>query len=372
MKRSTSGWVSVMIGLVCLVWFTFGGASVAYAGDTPESAWKMVKFETQWFLSYAFGEKQDASYNGERISRGYLTLKFKPVEWFTPRVTLDTHQTDNGSWAMRLKYLYGMFRLPLESSWISEPYIEFGLVHTPWFDFEEHVNHYRMQGTMFMERNGLLNSADAGVTVGGLIGEKLDKEYQKKVSSKYPGKFGSFALGVYNGGGYHAGEQNQNKVFEARLTVRPLGFVLPGLQLSYFFIRGKGNTETEPDWQVHDILASFEHEYLVLTGQFSTGKGNQKGSEVNVAGEALNYQGFSVFGEIKLAWIMSSLIGRFDSFDWDKDAGEPVSSRIIAGYAFHFLKGNFILLSYDRVSYDQPGKPADWEVALNLQVEFPL
>jgi hypothetical protein len=335
-----------------------------------KEVWNMVKVGTLWYLAYGFGEDKGAAYNGARVGRGYLTVKFEPVKWFTPRITLDTHQDDEGDWKVRLKYLYGKFRLPIETDWITEPDLEFGIVHTPWFDFEEHVNWYRMQGTMFIERNKLLNSADLGFTLGGLIGRKLDKEYRERVNPKYPGKYGSFALGLYNGSGYHAEEQNQNKVFESRLTLRPLGFVIPGLQFSYLFIFGKGNTEEEPDWMVHDVMGSYEHEYFVLTAQYATGKGNQAGDKIDANGDALDFQGFSVFGEIKLPWIKSTLIGRYDYWDWGVDQDSLTSQRFIGGYAFHFLKHNFVLLSYDRVSYSDD-TPDSWQATVTLQVKYP-
>jgi len=347
--------------------------------DTPEKeadspawkeVWDMVKVGTQWYISYGWGEDAGAPYNRTHIGRGYVNIKLVPVEWFTPRVTIDTHQEDEGDWKIRLKYLYGKFRWPLETSIITNPYLEFGIVHTPWFDFEEHINWYRMQGTMFIERNGLLNSADLGLTLGGLIGTKLDKEYRDKVNPKYPGKYGSFALGMYNGGGCHAKENNQNKVFQSRLSVRPLGFVLPGLQFSYLLIYGKGNSAEEPAWLVHTAMASYEHEYFVITGQYAAGQGNQKGDMLDASGAALDFQGFSVFAEIKLPWIKSTLIGRYDWFDWDKDGGDPTATRIIGGFAFHFLKHNFVLLSYDRVSYADD-TPEAWEVKLSLQVKYP-
>ena len=104
---------------------------------------------------------------------------------------------------VRLKYAYAKFHLP---DWgvLTRPEVEVGMAHMPWLDFEEHINLYRMQDTMFMERNGLFNSADLGVTFLALLGGTLPDEYQKKVSKHYPGRWGSVSFGVYNGGGYHA------------------------------------------------------------------------------------------------------------------------------------------------------------------------
>ena len=54
----------------------------------------------------------------------------------------------------------------------------------PWLDFEEHINNFRMQDTMFMERNGLFNSADVGVMAGGNLGRHDVDDYQKNVSNR--------------------------------------------------------------------------------------------------------------------------------------------------------------------------------------------
>ncbi len=371
---------SVLVTALVLMWIP--GAVLA---DAPESApagkaapdplWlkilKSTHLSTKWYLSYGYGEKKGDRYNAFRIGRGYITIKLKPVKWLEPRVTLDTHQDDHGDWKVRLKYMYGKLKLPMETAVLTNPYLEAGLVHTPWFDYEEHINNYRMEGKMFIERNGILNSADLGVTVGGLIGPKLSREYQKKVSKKYPGKWGSFALGLYNGGGYHAEEENTSKVFQSRISLRPLGWVLPHLQVSHLFIYGKGNTEADPEYWLHDVMVSFEHQYFVVTGQYASGVGTQKGTKVDKQGASLDNHGFSLFAEAKLPWIWSSLVGRYDYFDWDTDGGPAATSRIIAGYAFHFYKHNFAFLSVDHVSYHDDKSPDDWQVKVTLQLQYP-
>ena len=105
-----------------------------------DEVWSKVSFATKWYLSYAGGQKDGEAFNRTHIGRGYVTFKLKPVKWFESRVTTDTHQDDTGDWALRLKYLYGKFKVPIETSVVTEPYIELGLVHGPWFDYEEHIN----------------------------------------------------------------------------------------------------------------------------------------------------------------------------------------------------------------------------------------
>ncbi len=346
------------------------------AGESPvvqvlDDVWSKVELSTKWYLSYASGQQDGETFNRTHIGRGYLTLKLKPVKWFEPRVTIDTHQDDSGDWKVRLKYLYGKFKVPVETSVVTEPSIELGMVHGPWFDYEEHINWYRAEGQMFLERNKIFNSADLGFTIGGLLGEKLDEDYQKRVSKKYPGKLGSFAFGVYNGGGYHALEQNEDKVFESRLSLRPLASVVPHWQLSYLFVHGKGNTAEAPDWDLHGVMTSIEHEYFVVTAQLGVGQGNQKGDKLDEDGSAMDLVGYSFFGELKLPLIHSSIIGRYDHFDWGTDGGLSATERVIAGHAFHFLSHNFLLASIDLVSYGDAGIPNDQQAKLTLQVQVP-
>jgi len=81
--------------------------------------------------------------------------------------------------------------------------------------------------------------------------------------------------------------------------------------------------------------------------------------------------GFSVFGEVKLPWIRSSLIGRYDWFDWDTDGGKSPTSRVIAGHAFHFLPPNDLLFTMEQVTYSDPGIPTDRLLKATLKVEYP-
>jgi hypothetical protein len=216
---------------------------------------------------------------------------------------------------------------------------------------------------MFIERNDTFNSADIGVTFVSLLGGTMPEDYQKKVNKYYPGRYGSMSLGVYNGSGYHASEKNENKVLEGRLTIRPLPDIIPGLQFSYFGTTGNGNKDTEPDWRTNLGFVSFEHEYVVLTGQYYWGKGNQKGADEN------DKDGYSFFAEVK-PHKKFSIIGRYDRFDPNKDAKDDENNRYIVGAAYHLAKPhkNMIVLDYDTMDYKQAGKKDDKRVQLTLQV----
>ncbi|MEW6336611.1 MAG: hypothetical protein AB1625_04335 [Acidobacteriota bacterium] len=346
----------------------------AYDRPTPpppaaaRPTFPQVKIGGLWYLSYQDGESGNTDTSKFTIKRGYINVEAKITPWMSARITPDTTIDSSGDIKVRLKYAYAKFASP-DLGFVTRPEVEVGVAHMPWLDFEEHINNYRLQDTMFMERNGLFNSADVGVTFMGLLGGTVSDEYQTSVSKDYPGKWGSFAFGVYNGGGYHASEANTDKVIEGRLTVRPLPEIVPGLQISYFGVRGKGNTAAEPDWTLDAAMLSFEHRHFVLTGTLADGEGNQKGDAVDASGTALRRDGWSVFAEVKLGpkW---GLIGRYDAWDPNTQVDNDGNERTVAGVVYHLGKGNDVLLDYDTVSHERAGKPDDSRVQLTLQVKF--
>lgn len=329
------------------------------------------------YLSYQDGTRYEGvpgetgDYSKFTIKRGYLNIKKKITPHLEARITPDVHQDATGDWKARFKYVYGKFKWN-GSGLVQKPYVEFGLIHMPWLDFEEHINRFRMQDTMFMERNGLFNSADAGVMFGANLGPELPEAYRHQVNHHYAGRYGSFQVGVYNGAGYHAAEKNTNKVLEGRLSLRPLPEAAPGFQISVFGLTGKGNTEAEPDWDLAAAMLSWESPRLVLTGQYVTGSGNQKGSAVDGSGRALDRDGWSLFGEARFGEARDwSVIGRYESFDPDTD--DPTSDEItrwIGGLAWQFAPGNYWLLDYQRVEHDHPQIPDEHRVQLTLQVKY--
>jgi hypothetical protein len=320
-----------------------------------------LKIGGLWYLSGQYTEDSSQV----RVKRAYIDVRKTILRWgetyFEGRITPDVNQDADGDLKVRLKYAYGKLTWK-GAGW--QPWLELGVVHIPWLDFEEHVNLYRMQDTMFVERVGTLNSADFGVTFGGFLGPKIEGP------KTYPGRYGSFAVSVLNGGGYHARETNSNKALEGRLTVRPLPDALQGLQLSYFGLTGKGNTELEPDWNVHLGMLSYEHDRGALTATYYQGDGNQRGNAVDADGEALPREGYSFFGELRaLSRRQLRFILRFDRFDPDTSVAGNQQDRLIAGVGWDLGHENVLLLDYDGVTY-QDGREREDRFQLTLQVKF--
>jgi hypothetical protein len=316
-----------------------------------------------WYLSYQYYPDDG---NQFLIKRGYIDIKKKVLSWgrnsFEARVTPDVNQDNTGDLKLRLKYIYGKFNVG--ARW--EPWLEFGLVHMPWLDFEEHVNLYRMQDTMFLERNNAFNSADLGATFGGFFGPKIEGP---DAPHAYPGKYGSFAVGVYNGTGYHGIETNMNKTLEGRFTLRPFPNQLQGLQISYFGLTGKGNTPAPPDYTVNLGFLSYEFNLGTLTAQYYEGKGTTSGTAVDADGNALPRKGYSFFGELRFPPSKRArVIFRYDWFDPDKNVGNNESKTYIAGVAWDLGRSNIILADYQKVK--TPGKSDNDRYQLTLQVNY--
>jgi len=260
----------------------------------------------------------------------------------------------------RTKYLYGEFK-PGDLGLLTDLKSEVGMDHIPWLDFEESINPYRCQGTMPIERAGTFNSADLGVDLMGNLGGKLADAEAKTGSHYYDGQYGSWHIGVYNGGGYHAPENNNNKVIEGRLTIRPLPEMLPGLQLSYFGVKGDGNTaynnDQFPDYIVNLGIISYQHPWFTMTGQYFTTQGNAKGDWVDTDNDALDTVGYFLFGDVKLPILEKklSVFGRWDHFDADKEekiASYAIYDLYLTGAAYDFYKGNLFMLVYETTDYE--------------------
>lgn len=328
-------------------------------------ALKGLKVGMLAYIDYSYGDEPESN-NGEsnlnrfKLTRGYLTVKKEILPWFHSRITIDTHEDNEEDWKMRLKYLYAELRPP-DFGFLTNMKSEIGMGHIPWLDFEEHINPYRCQGTMAIERAGTFNSADLGVSLRGNFAGKLEQAEEKTGGHHYDGRYGSWHLGVYNGPGYHETEENTNKVMEGRLTLRPLPDVIPGFQLSYFGLYGEGDNDTNsdgeyPDYEVNLGMLSYQNPWLILTGQYFLTEGNSKGSWVDAQGDALDTKGYSMFGNVKLPILERklSLLARYDHFDQDEDgeiAGDADYDMYIAGLAYDIYKGNLIMLTYETTDY---------------------
>ncbi len=330
-----------------------------------------VDISGQFFIAFEAGKDYQEPFSDFFINRGYINFRKELLPGIsgriTPDISVDREGDGEGDLEMRLKYCYVRADLP-DLGVFSEPKLEFGLVARPWLGFEQKINRFRVQGYMFLEHNGILNSADFGASAMTLLGGEMPEQYQREVNSSWPGTYGSIAVGVFNGGGYHAIESNINKTLEGRITLRPLPALLPGLQFTYSGVTGKGNREIPIDWTMHLGFISFEHRYLVFTGTYFSGTGDFRGSAVDPLHIPIEQEGFSLFTELRIDALPVSIIGRFDRMrDIPEFGRNKRTDRIIAGIAYHFAHSSKVLVDYERAEDEHGTLLLD---VAKLSVEF--
>ncbi len=212
---------------------------------------------------------------------------------------------------------------------------------------------------MAIERAGTFNSADMGISLrGNFFGSLADAE-RRVGNHHYDGRWGSWHIGVYNGSGYHAVEENCNKAIEGRFTVRPMPDFLPGLQLSWFGIHGEGNTDYPtgwPDYNVNMTMLSYQKPWLILTAQYFTTKGNAQGTWVDAQDNALRTDGYSFFSNLRLPIGRRKLwwFARYDHFDQDvyaQIAPDADYDMWITGLAYYLTGENLIMVVYEGTDY---------------------
>lgn len=340
---------------------------------SSQSLFDGIHFSGQFFLTYEWVDEAGNHHNEFRLERGYITFR-KNISpkigiRFTQDVTIDQEGDGEGDIELRLKYAFVHYNF---EDWgiFRDPVIEFGVVRRPWTDFEQRVNDYRMQGSMFLDREKIAPSADYGVTVAGNLGPRLENATELNLDRSTSGRYGSFAFGIYNGGGYAELEKNSNKLIEGRVTFRPFWNSLPGLQISYAGARGKGNLPESPAFEMHLGYLSFSSTYAVIATQYYYGTGDVLGRRLDARGSGLPMDGYSAFAEVMPFKFPLSLVVRGDILN-DRLRNSMLRKRGLAGLAWKFENGSKIMIDLEREeSFPVPGMKRStnrWELATEIR-----
>ena len=182
----------LLTSLILAVW-----ASAAGAADEPS-----VKIGAQIFADYTRSDETSAF----NVTRAYINVNGTLNHWLTARVTPDIARESgegsslNGSLQFRLKFAYAQLNLK-DGSWIRG-----GLIPMLWVEYEEQLYHYRFQGPVFVDREGLIGTADYGI------------------AGRYalPNDYGDIAAGIFNGEGFARAETNDQKAVVLRASLQPV------------------------------------------------------------------------------------------------------------------------------------------------------
>lgn len=332
-----------------------------------------IRFSGQFFLTYEFTETNGERNNEFGLERGYITFRRNISEKvgirFTQDITIDQEGDGEGDIELRLKYAFVHYNFE-NFGLLNNPVFEFGVVRRPWTDFEQGINDYRMQGSMFLDRERIAPSADYGFIVSSMLGPRLENPDDHNLTSSTAGKYGSFALGVFNGGGYAELEKNNNKVVEGRLTLRPFWQMAPGVQFTYATAYGRGNSPSEPTFEKHLFYLSYSSRKLVSAIQYYHGVGDVLARRLDSFGDGLPMNGYSAFSEIMPFQFPLSLVFRYDLLN-NREMDQLLKRRGLAGLAWRFQNGSKIMLDFERdTTYPTTGRNIvrnSWEIATEIR-----
>lgn len=399
--RERKPWLLAPLVVAVTLCLLVGGPAVAQvtpaAGSTPPDDTPTVKVGGVIFADYTYQtdpEGEDAAGdpfrpNSFNLTRAYINVTGSLHHLFSFRITPDvTRETvtlknpppgttltvsTNGNYVVRLKYAYGQFNL---DDWLPKgSWIRLGLQQTAYIDHADTIYRYRFQGTGFPDREGILSSADAGITA----------------RLAFPSNFGDVQFGWYNGEGYTQPETNDQKSFQARVTVRPAAKVpvAKGLRLTAFVNRD--NFLRDGTRNTYIGAATFEHPWINLGAEWMSGKRWEDPSQPD--GQKY-FGGYSIWATPRLPLGFEFLV-RVDRLRPDKNLGndawdglpgaadaypDPWRTRTILGFAYWapVQKGvqMALLLDYERVLYEYaksavaPAKPEERRYALHTLLSF--
>jgi hypothetical protein len=290
-------------------------APAAPASPPPE--YPVLRVGMLSYLQYDAELRNRDAYNAFDVTRAYLNVNAQVAPNVRFRFTPDVKRVADGSLAgsmtVRVKYAFAQFDNVTPRGWV-----RLGMHQTPWLDFEEGINRYRVQGTMFAEREGLIpGSADVGA---GYF-------------SPLPHGFGEIQAGVYNGEGFAQAETNKYKSLQGRVTVRPMAGRgrWDGLRVSGFYSAGWYDAGRPRHLGI--VMASFEQPHLAATFQ------HVQATDRPAAGSLVNVRraGDSAFIELRQGARGWAGLARVDVYDADLAVSDNMQTRVIGGGGYWFV-----------------------------------
>jgi hypothetical protein len=346
-----------LVALLVLTGAAFAQAAQPAPPQPPaEPVYPVVRVGVLSYVQYDAELENRQGFNAFDVTRTYLNINGQLSRNVRFRVTPDIRRfTDasgqlGSSLVFRIKYAFVQFdNLGAERSWV-----RFGINQTPFVDFEESINRYRVQGTIFSEREPVIpGSGDAGISY----------------FTPLPNSYGEVHVGVFNGEGFGNTEINKHKSAQGRLTIRPFPNrgAANGFRVTGFFTAG---------WYAADrprhvgiAMASYEHRRLVATIERLVAT-----DQPLTATREADRSGWSMFIEPRQGPAGWAGIARFESFDPDDAVADNSHWRSIVGGAYWFVWTTSrlgLVTTNEQVHYDAgAARPTENRLLFQAHVEF--
>jgi hypothetical protein len=369
-RRLRTSLISITLGAAIAIPVAAQAQVTPANGYTPPDDTQSVKVGATVFYDYTFTDSPKAkdsagnviSANAFQVTRAYLNVtgNLSHVVAFriTPDVSRVTDGSLNGSLLFRLKYAYAQFNLDQWTGNWKQTWIRLGQQQTPFIDYEEGIYRYRFQGTVFVERESALTSADSGVSY----------------HSNLPNNYGDFHFGVYNGEGYSKTEANNEKAFQVRGTVRPLAtgsMLARGWRVTGFYDEDSYLQNAPKKRAIFNT--TYEHT------RFNAGFDyiNQKDQQTPT-GTLVKANGWSVWATpfFKEKGNGPEMLIRYDNYSPDASTDQS-HARTIVGFSYWFPHPGgsataALLLDYEGVTFQNttPAQPKQNKIAIHGLINF--
>lgn len=305
-------------------------AAVALSALTAPAVWAQASAQQApqasvtgvIYTQYQYSDAPIAAKSTFDMTRAYVNVLGRFANGITTRVTSDILPNAAGNQFLRLKYAYAAWT-PARSSLT----YKLGMIHTPYIDFEETLWDYRMQGTIAVDRNGAMTSADIGFGVDG-------RWKNDQVNAQFA---------IVNGEGYSNGTGDFRKDVQGRVSVR----VKPtndnsrvgGLRVTGY--AGIGKATGGADRNRYLGLVSYRTQQYTVAGEY-----------VARTDGAVDGTIISAFGVYRLTNSKVAVIARVDIVDPNTNVANNKVTRLIGGASYQLSPNVRMLADLDRQSFE--------------------
>lgn len=293
------------------------------------------------YAQWSYNLSGDQHLNAFDVTRTYINFNGKFANGISTRITPDIYRSADGSLGYRLKYGYVAYQPNA-----GNVTYKFGLIQTPFVGRDEDLWDYRMQGSIAVDRYGVMSSADFGLSADAKLAN---------------GRF-DLNAGIYNGEGYKVGEVDQRKDFMVRgsylLSATNDNSSMGGFRVTGYAGIGKAAAGVARERYLGQL--SYRTTQYTLAGEYvNVNNGGVKGSIISA---------FGVY-HMNSKW---ALIGRVDQVDPDGDTDNDASTGIIAGASYQLSPNLRLLGDVDLLSHEagDPDVAIDGRNKALFQLQF--
>lgn len=318
--------------------------------------------------AYASKNTTTAPYDVFESTRAIVDLRRSFGSNARGRLVLD-HRGASNDYRVYVRHVIGEIDLPSLASTFS-----FGEISTPTVSYDDAFWGYRVQGSSFLEREGLFTSGDWGIGWNW-----KPRQYPLEWYTTFT-----------NGQGRTTPEANIGKSIESRLSWKT---PIEGLTVSGFGLYTQGGNFTnvpntgveieqsrfgggiyyrQPFWRLavtgvvaSDMADTYGNAILLLSNSTENMNRQSVPTTNSTRVNEMNSKGWSVMGVLDIPGSEWSIIGRYDTFKPGGEIEDNAHHRYIVGPVYRLNDNITVLLNYEKLEFERAAKAASGNLTAN-------